>query len=478
MTHLIQSLPLWLWGLLGLVILFLAREPAHRAVYALARLGHRGLRFIATGIGSAEQRLGERNREVLFAEGRETAERYIKREFERVEQTVQSDLALYPTLHRRLCEQLGRLDEDYVRSAEIAPVPSNWARAIRAVSEIPGKEDPVVADVLDTINQSMRKAESKALESFRESTRERHQLLKRMLPSWRAMLSTLGRINKNVESVIQRAKALDGHMERYEEILQETDKSLHLLSSSSFSRFMAASVVLSIGLAGALVNFQLLAQPMAAVLGSDASLGGFSLADISATVVIFLQITVGFVIMECLQVTRMFPAVGALAETTRRILLGVALVLLLILAVVGANLAFARELIVQQQLLGSEQFWPIPLAQMGLGFVLPLILAFVAIPLEQFIASARTVSGISVGLSMRGITLILRFMAIASLHLGVLINRFYDIVIFLPLWLQAVYLRRKGEGTATVEVPGKAEQPDKKSAASQVNTVEAATQEA
>ncbi|AWF82609.1 hypothetical protein BTJ40_18340 [Microbulbifer sp. A4B17] len=445
MSQLIQSLPFWLWGILGLVILFLAREPVHRAVYALARLGHRALRFIASNIDSTEQRLVERNREVLFAEGRDAAERQIEREFERIEQTVQRDLALYPTLHRKLCEQLSSLDEDYVRSAEIAPEPSNWARAIRAVSEIPGKEDPLVADVLDTINQSMRKAESKALESYRESTRERHQLLKRMLPSWRAMLSTLGRINKNVESVIRRAKALDAHMERYEEILQETDKSLHLLSSSSFSRFLTASLVLMVALAGALVNFQLLAQPMVAVLGPDASLGGYSLANISAAVIIFLQVSVGLVIMECLQVTRMFPSLGSLGEGTRRSLLGVALALLVILAVVGGNLAFSRELILQQQLLGSEQLWPIPMAQMGLGFVLPLILAFLAIPLEQFIRSARTVIGIGVGLSLRGSTLVLRFLAMVSLHLGVLINRFYDIVIFIPLWLQGLYLRRKQE---------------------------------
>ncbi|WHI45646.1 hypothetical protein [Microbulbifer sp. VAAF005] len=478
MSQLMQSLPLWLWGILGLIVLFLAREPVHRAVYAIARLGHRALRFVASNIDSAEQRLVERNREVLFAEGRDTAERQIEREFERIEQTVKRDLALYPTLHRKLCEQLSSLDEDYVRSAEIAPEPSNWARAIRAVSEIPGKEDPVVADVLDTINQSMRKAESKALESYRESTRERHQLLKRMLPSWRAMLSTLGRINKNVESVIRRAKALDGHMERYEEILQESDKSLHLLSSSSFSRFLTASLVLMVALAGAMVNFQLLAQPMAAVLGTEASLGGYSLASISAAVVIFLQVTVGLVIMECLQVTRMFPSVGSLGESTRRLLLGVALALLLILAGVGGNLAFSRELILQQQLLGSEQLWPIPLAQMGLGFVLPLILAFLAIPLEQFIRSARTVIGIGVGLSLRGMTLILRFLAMASLHLGVLVNRFYDIVIFVPLWLQALYVRQKQGTGSEAKEPAEKEESKKNTVLADTDSVAKLVEEA
>ncbi|WP_444929764.1 hypothetical protein ACJJIF_18550 [Microbulbifer sp. SSSA002] len=443
MNQLMQGLPLWLWSILGLVLLFVAREPLHRAVYSLARLGHRALRFIANSIDSAERRLVQRNRQVLFAEGRDAAERRIEREFERIEQTVQRDLALYPTLHRKLCEQLSSLDEDYVRSAELAPEPSNWARAIRAVAEIPAAEDPVIADVLDTINQSVRKAESKALESYRESTRERHQLLKRMLPRWRAMLSTLGRINKNIQSVIRRAKALDGHMARYEDILQETDRSLYLLSSSSFSRFLSASLVLAIAIAAALINFHLLAQPMAAVMGAEATLGGYSLASIAAAVIIVLQVALGLVIMECLQVTAMFPSVGALGRGRRRGLLGVALALLLLLAAIGANLAFSREWILHQPLPGSEPLWSIPLAQMGLGFVLPLILAFLAIPLEQFIRAARTVMGIGLGLFLRGTVSALRFLAMVSLHLGVLVNRCYDIVIFVPLWLQALYLRRQ-----------------------------------
>jgi len=453
-SPLIDSLPLWVWFLLGLCVLFLAREPAHRAVYALARFCSRWLRFAANTLGATEQRLLERNREVLLAAGKSTSERHIEREFERIEGMMKRELTQYPTLHRRLCEQLTTLDDDYVRSAEVPPEPSNWARAIRSVSEIPSQDDSVVADVLETINHSMRKAESKALESYRESTRERHQLLKRMLPSWRAMLTNLGRMNKNVESVIRRSKVLDSHMERYEEILQESDRSVRFLSASSFSRFLIATLALTVAVAGITVNFQLIARPVAEVLGTNTFLGSIVIADIVAYVLILLQISLGLVLMECLRVTRLFPAITALADNTRQRLMWVALILLLLFSAVEACLAFSRELLLHQdQLLvgntaegaslpvGMEMYWSITLAQMGLGFILPLILTFTAIPLEQFIVSARTVIGLFLVVSLRLLCGCLRLLATVVMHCGIVINRAYDLVIFLPLWLQGAFLR-------------------------------------
>ncbi|GAA5443453.1 hypothetical protein Misp06_01630 [Microbulbifer sp. NBRC 101763] len=453
MSPLINSLPLWLWLLFGLFAMFLARRPVHRAIYALARFSYRSLRLAAGALGTAEQTLLERNREVLLAAGRATAERHIEREFERIEGAMKRELAQYPTLHRRLCEQLTSIDEDYVRSAEVPPEPSNWARAIRSVSEIPAQDDSVVADVLETINHSMRKAESKALESYRESTRERHQLLKRMMPSWRAMLITLGRINKNVESVIRRAKALDLHMERYEEILQESDRSVRFLSASSMGRFLIASTALMVAVAGISVNFQLIARPVAEILGGNSFLGSFVVTDIVAYVLIFLQVSLGIMVMECLQVTRMFPAINTLSDNIRRRLNWAALALLLLFSMVEACLAFTRELLLQyDQLLaasagealpmmaGMGTYWPVSLTQMGLGFILPLILAFTAIPLEQFISSARTVIGTCLVLSLRLLCGGLRLLATSVMHTGILLNRFYDLVIFFPLWLQDVLL--------------------------------------
>ncbi|WP_299948397.1 hypothetical protein [uncultured Microbulbifer sp.] len=426
------------------------------------------MRFVENVLGVAEQRLARRNREILLMAGREAAERRIEREFERITSTIQRELAQYPTLHRRLVEQINAVDEDYASSVEVPPQPSNWARAMRSVAEIPAQDDAVVADVLETIHHSMRRTESRALESYRESTRVRHQLLRRMLPKWRAMLAALECINRNVESVILRAKALDGHMVSYEEILHKSDRSLRVLSASSFTRFLIAALALAVAVGGILVNFQLIARPLTEVLGGTAVLGEYATAEIFTFVVIFIQVSLGLVVMECLQVTRLFPSLGSLADRTRKRLLWAALLLLFLFAGVEASLAFSRELLVQRDQLMTGivgpgvpalaevgPSWAITLAQMGLGFLLPLILVFMAIPLEQCIVSGRSVFGMFLVLLLRVLSQCIRLLAKVSLHCGILCNRAYDLVIFPLLWLQGFYQRWRRQKRAAVALGGK-----------------------
>ena len=453
MAELFQSLPPWLWFVIALVALFLARKPVHQGIYAFARFFHQSFRLGANAVAAAEARLQLRNREVLLAAGREATERQIERDFDRVESAMKKELAQYPALHRRLCEQLTAIDEDYVRSAEVPPEPTNWAKAIKAVAEIPAKQDPVVGDVLETIHGSMRKAEGKALEAYRESSRERHQLLKRMMPAWRSILKSLGKVNKTVSTVQQRAKVIDGHMDRYEEILQGSDRAQRMLSSSSLSQFFISAFVLTIAVGGALINFHLIARPMTEMVGGTSYIGSFKVADISALVIILVEITMGLFVMECLRITRLFPVISALNDKIRTRMMWAAFALLFFLATVEAGLAFMREILMQEDLAVSAQlrgaeasvsdggvFWITTAAQMGMGFILPFALTFVAIPLENFIASTRTVIGIFAAFFLRLLSVLLRLTGTGILRTGGMLVRLYDIVIFFPLWLEARFL--------------------------------------
>ncbi|SDJ91948.1 hypothetical protein [Microbulbifer yueqingensis] len=458
MTEILDSLPLWLWFTLALLVLFVARQPVHQAISTLGRIAQQSLRLAAKAVSGAERRLQARNREVMLASGLEAAERSVEREFERIEATMKRELAQYPTLHRRLCEQLTAIDEDYVRSAEVPPEPSNWAKAIKAVCEIPATQDPVVGDVLEIIHHSMRKSEAKALEAYRESSKERHQLLKRMVPHWRSILKRLGRVNKNVESVIRRATALDGHMRRYEDIQQGSDRAVRRLSSSSLSQFFISAFVLVILAGGALVNFHLIARPLAELVGGGAAIGAYPLADTTAGVILLLQIGLGVFLLECLGVTRMVPALGSLGDVLRKRLAWAAGGLLLALACSEAGLAFTREVVIQGDLTdraaaAGDISWVSTTAQMLLGFVLPLVLAFTAVPLEGFVASARNVLGMLAALVLRSLSTILRLVGAVLLHCSDLLIRLYDIVIFLPLWLESRYegWRRSSRTLETVE---------------------------
>lgn len=453
MTEVFHSMPPWLWFVVALIALFLARKPVHQGIYSLARFFHQSLRLAANAVAAAETRLQQRNREVLLTAGREASERHIEREFDRIDSAMKKELAQYPALHRKLCEQLTAIDEDYVRSAEVPPEPTNWPKAIKAVAEIPAKQDTVVSDVLEIIHSSMRKAEAKALEAYRESARERHLLLKRMMPAWRSILTSLGRVNKTVTAVQQRAKLIDRHMDRYEEIIQGSDRAQRMLSSSSLAQFFISAFMLAIAAAAVLVNFHLIARAMTEVIGGASYVGNFTIADIAALVIILVEIAMGLFLMECLRITRLFPVISALHEKLRTRMMWAAVALLLLLTTVEAGLAFIREPLLQGDLAARVQagqemvattaggaYWIATAAQMGMGVILPLALIFVAIPLESFIASARTVIGIIAAFSLRLLSVILRVAGSGILSAGSLLVRAFDILIFFPLWLESRFV--------------------------------------
>jgi hypothetical protein len=72
-----------------------------------------------------------------------------------------------------------------------------------------------------------------------------------------------------------------------------------------------------------------------------------------------------------------------------------------------------------------------------LGFVLPLLLAFTAIPLQTLLQNLQVVLGDVVELILVLLTFLLRLLARmlrAAMEVAV---RIYDLVIFIPLWLEA-----------------------------------------
>jgi hypothetical protein len=93
----------------------------------------------------------------------------------------------------------------------------------------------------------------------------------------------------------------------------------------------------------------------------------------------------------------------------------------------------------------NQYLWITTAAQMGMGFILPFALVFVAIPLETFVHSLRTVLGV-IGIGMlRFTSLVLRIIGNASLYLGALLEQVYDLPLFVPLWLEQ-RMARNNEG--------------------------------
>jgi hypothetical protein len=440
-----------IWLVLAVGALYLAREPAHRAILAIFQGLSALTDLAADALHGGEQRLAARNRDVLLAQGREAKERVIEREFERVADIVQKDLAGHPALQRSLSESITRIDEDHQRAVDVPPDPPGWVKAVEAVAKLDNRGDSTVGTILGDMHRSLVKAHDRALAEYRAACRERHLLLKRMLPQWRRIQTTLNTVNKNIDSVLARSRSIDRHLAEYEELVRGTDQSLRVLSSSSLVQFFVAALVLAVAIGGAAINFSLIARPMAEMVGGTSFIGDFRTADIAALVIIMVEISMGLFLMESLRITRLFPVIGALPDKMRVRMIWVTFAILFMLASVEAGLAYMREILMQDELAtaallrgGSElaqgEFvWITTAAQMGMGFVLPFALVFVAIPLETFVHSLRTVVGLLGIGALRLLNLLLRLLGGLFLHLGTTLVRIYDMALFLPLWIQSTW---------------------------------------
>ncbi|HEX4674524.1 MAG TPA: hypothetical protein VH209_04305 [Steroidobacteraceae bacterium] len=452
MTSLLAFTP---WPLFSAIILltllvialYLARGTAHQAIHALFSALSRGLRLASFAVTHAEVRLAARNRDVLLAAGREAKERIVEREFVRVGDTVRKDLANYPDMHRRLSEAIVRIEEDQDKAVEVPPEAPGWARAVEVVANLDARNEGV--NILSDIHKSMVKAHGEAMEDYRKASGERHALLRRMMPDWRLLQETLGKVNTSVESVLARSLVIDRHMEEYDAIVRGEDRAVTVLSSSSVVYFFVSALVLAVATAGAAINFSLIARPMAEMVGGTSFIGAFRTADIAALVIIMVEISMGLFLMESLRITRLFPVIGALSDKMRVRMIFVTFTILLLMASVEAGLAYMREVLLQDELATSSllrgdavasainpHLWITTAAQMGMGFILPFALVFVAIPLETFVHSLRTVMGLlAIGI-LRLLALLLRVLGNGSRHLGTLTQQVYDLLLFVPLWIE------------------------------------------
>jgi hypothetical protein len=443
----------FIWIILILAAMYLARKPFHRCMASFSLIIRNSLRLFAASVKLAEKRLNDRNRDVLLSAGRQHAERCVEREFERISGAVQRNLEGYPQLQRRLNESLVKLDEDYHKSVEVPQTLPDWIKVIKAIASIRPASDPIVANMLEDIHQTLSEQHIKALEQHRMEASNRHAILNKMLPLWRGMKKTLGAFEKSLSDLNFRAKRIDRYIDNYEQIREQTDTAMGTLSSSSLTQFFISGAVLLVALGGAIINFNLIALPMSEMVGGASYIGPYKTSNIAGLVIICLEICTGIFLMESLRITRLFPIIGSMDDRMRMMLFWMALSLLTILAGVESTLAFMRDRIaadmeaLRQSLAGvtpgSIAGSMIPtVGQMVMGFILPFILTFVAIPLESFVASARTILGLITAWMLRSLAFALRLMGHLGYYIGRLTINLYDLVIFPALWLEGAVTRR------------------------------------
>ena len=448
---------------IAMPFLYAARKPVHELVRAVGHLASGPLRLVSRWLLAVARDMRERNRQVLLAHGREETGQHIAREFERVATLVRRDLEGYPALQRRLLDEITRVEEDYKKCGEVPPPPPEWVEAVDAVAKVKNGNE-LVQRVLDEINKSIREIYEKTIGEYRNAYEERHKILNGFMPFWRSLDKTLSQADQRISSLNDKAAQIDAQMDKYQQIMKKTDKAEHALTISALTQFAIATLVLAIAAGGALINYKLIALPMSEMVGAgDYLTATLRTSDVAALVIIFVEATMGLFLMETLRVTHLFPKIHNLSDTMRRRMMWVAFALLVTLAGIEAALALMRDMLIAdkaallQSLATVQQQAPdgllarIPtLGQMLLGFILPFALAFIAVPLESFIASARTVGGAVLVMLARGAAFALRLLGNLVRGLARVLITAYDVVIVVPLLVERLFAGKSSSARARI----------------------------
>ena len=459
------ALSVLLLALVAMIFLYAARRPMHELLRALGYALSAPLRLAARSLAAAANDIRERNRAVLLAYGKQEAGQRIEREFERLGALVTRDLQGYPTLQRKLLDEITRIEEDYKKCGEVPPSPPDWTEAVAAVANIKSTGSELVLKVLEEIKRSVTGIHDKALGEYRRAYEGRHRILEGFMPFWRSVDRNLAQVEKNLGGLQASVHAVDAHMAKYEEINAGSDKAEHALTVSAFTQFAIALVVMAIAAGGAFINFKLIALPMSEMVGAGDYIGAtLRTSEIAALVIIFVEASMGLFLLEAMRVTHLFPRIANLNEDLRRRMLWIAFVLLVTLAGVEAALALMRDMLIADkqallQSLATVQAAPtegwigrIPTAgQMLLGFILPFALAFIAIPLESLIHSARTVGGVFLIALVHGAGLLMRIAGLAVRHASRILIRLYDVAIVLPLLAEQLVRRPRQRAHAAAD---------------------------
>jgi len=452
---------LWLASALAL---WVAREPMRELFERLGKHLEESLDAAGRWCKAAAEELRKRSRSALLAAGGLELQSKLEKQFQRIDQGFSERLGQYSGLHRQLTDLLANLEGDYQKSGDSPPDVPGWAGAVESIAGIPSSDDPNVKKILEGVKRSLDEAQKKALDTYRKDTAERHKILERMRPLWKDARGLLEGMSEAVSRALETTTRVNGYIDDYGRVRNDDRAAARALTFSAAKLFAVSLLVLGVALGGAFVNFQLIALPMSELVPAGARLGGVPVATISALVIVLMEVAVGVFVMDLLGFTELFPRLAHVSAGRRRLLLGVALGGLFFLAAVESSLAVLREMIVeadaalkhalagQEGTIAAATTSRIPVVgQAVLGFVLPWIVAMVAIPLEMLLDSSRHVFAWLAALLASGAGSLAFVLARVARGLASVLPSLYDAYVSVPLRIERALKRNRQEASAREE---------------------------
>jgi hypothetical protein len=443
------------WLLLAFVgsqiFLYAARVPLHRALGILGQMLSGGFRLKSRWLKGMATDLSTRAHELSMEAGRENAHKKVEHEFRRLEEVYGSQLRDFPHVQRKLDDLATKLDADYKECGVSPPAAPGWAVAIESIAKASEGKESMVKKVLNEFQKNAIETEKAALTVYRKTTLERHQILGTMQPPLKQIQLGLQEAVKRCKAVLDATQRIDGCLERYAKLRENEPGLSRVQTWAAVNAFVIAALVTGVALGGAFINFQLISLPMSELVPSGGRLMGMSVSSIAALVLVLMEAAAGIFLMEMLGITSLFPQLLGLPASRRRLVMLVSLAGLFLLACIESSLAILREQIVvseaalKQSLSGSAAGAAVEglggsrlpvIGQAVLGFVLPWILAMVAIPLEVMIRNGATVGLVLTSLVVAAAGHIVRLIGALLRYVMQAIRYLYDVYIIIPLWIE------------------------------------------
>jgi hypothetical protein len=392
-----------IWVVASMIFLFFAREPMHKLIQAMSDATAGGLRKLAAWIKISAEKMREKDRKVLLESGLAKIQGEILQEFHKIDTANTKSLAGYPELQLKLDESIAKIDDDYKECGQVAPEAPGWSEVVETIARAQGSTgDRIIEKMLAEIHKSAVAGEKKAISELREVAGKRHKILGSMAPVWKRIEKLGKEINHKVDKVIENSRNIDKYMDQYQKITTGGKESIDMLSSKVTKLFIISLIVIFVGMVGAFINFNLIALPMSELVPAGTRVAGLAVSEVSALVIVALELVLGIFLFEAVGVTHTFPQIANMTSGKRKIILYGSLFGLLFLSSVEASLAILRDHMAEansalnRSLAGDSttvaESIDTNITVMGqalLGFVLPWILAVIAIPLEMFIEASQ-----------------------------------------------------------------------------------------
>ncbi|WP_018954352.1 hypothetical protein [Thioalkalivibrio sulfidiphilus] len=454
-----ESLPvsLIIWLVLLVVVLYAGRRWIEPLAATVLGGVDRMLRYSARSVRAAARWVDRRQRLYLRWLERERLDQRLYRELRGLHDRVNRDLGGYPVLQHSLHAQIQRLERDYHATEDVPPPEPAWLRTVADLAANPPQGDPAVARVLEDIHDGLQRASRASLEQYQAASRKRLELLRDMLPAWRALGERLRGVEQAIQGVTARSRQVDEVLSR-ERALADGGPELDAgLGVGAIGRTLLGLLLLGLMAVAAVMSFYLIQRPMAESFGMTETLGPWPLASVAAGLLIALGIAAGLLMTETRRVSGLVPALGTLDQRARARLFWAGLLVLLVVASLQGALAFSRDM-----LLGRDQWlalimsgepdpvmaatqWIPALTQMVMGVLLPLLLALSAVVLDTCLRHGRAVLGMLAALALHLLGFALGLAGRLVRWIAAIVMVIYGLLIFVPVKLEAL-VRQKVNG--------------------------------